>query len=147
MKQYQHSNFHINVNTHCLIFKVQVWKKDPISILIKQLTSSDIAITVHNVTGFDIQMIILQMKINSTMSNMTYLSQVVRNHIDTFQQHSYRLGRILGTPISYKQLYHISVYNLTEFKIWKKTPSKRYKHWQKITLLHGNSVPHLNAKK
>lgn len=48
---------------------------------------------------------------------MTYLTQV------TFEQLSYRLSGILGRPVSYKQLYHVSVYNLLDAGMIRRNPS------------------------
>lgn len=72
------------------------------------LSTNSVASRVLTIIGFDVETIITEMGINASSSNMTYLSQV------TYQQLGVRLTNEFRIAINYKQLYHMSVYNLID---------------------------------
>ena len=71
------------------------------------LNERDIATTIHNALGFDVLTVSKQLNMQANHSAAT-LSAF------TFRTLGIRLSQLFGRVVSYKQLYHISVYSLLD---------------------------------
>ena len=71
------------------------------------LSERNIATTIHNVLGFDVLTVSTQLNLQANLSAAT-LSAF------TFRTLGTRLSQLFGRVVSYKQLYHISVYSLLD---------------------------------
>ena len=72
------------------------------------LTDRSVSTVIQNVLGFDVQTVSKEMRINIKMSILVSLSKV------TFKQLGSQLSHMFGRAVSYKQLYHMSVYSLLD---------------------------------
>ena len=74
----------------------------------RHLISSSVSATIQRVLGFDVLTVSKELKIKANMNILMSLSTV------TFRQLAIQLSQLFHTAVSYKQLYHISVYNLLD---------------------------------
>ena len=115
-----------------------------------KLTDSSVSVVIEKVIGFDIPTIIKEMKIKTNSNNFAILSSV------NYQQLGARLSQISGKAVSYRQLYHISVYSLLDAVLTRRSTvdttraveqAIRYIALQmtlhEVTLMHAISPPKL----